>query len=166
MATTHGEMRRGNRSKEASIWQAMRQRCFNPKCECFDRYGGRGITVCERWLGPQGLQNFIADMGRKPPNKSLERLDNDGPYSPENCVWATRKEQQRNRRVNHYVTLNGKTLCLVEWAELNGIPIRTIYKRIHKLKWPAERAITEKPVRGRRPKKKTENSNGPIKPAR
>lgn len=80
-------------------WQNMVQRCTNPNRDDYDNYGGRGITVCERWLGfPQGFQNFLADMGYKFEGLMLERVDNDKGYSPDNCIWATRSQQNKNRR--------------------------------------------------------------------
>jgi hypothetical protein len=136
---THG--RTG--SSEYSIWASMRQRCFDQHCKAYPNYGGRGITVCERWR--DSFQAFYAEMGPRPStNHSIERRDNDGPYSPENCYWGTRIEQARNARNNHRITIGEHTACLAEWFEILGIKPITYYKR-RKKGWTIEDSLT-KPV--------------------
>jgi hypothetical protein len=124
--TTHGESRRGNRTVEFMTWEGMRRRCRNPKLKNFKFYGGRGISVCDRW---QTFENFLADMGRRPgPGHSLDRINNDGNYEPGNCRWATHKEQARNRRSNKYTLLNGERFTLAEAAEKTGKKYDAFYR--------------------------------------
>lgn len=123
-------------SKIYQVWNSMKQRCYDPKDVQFKDYGGRGITVCERWLN--SVTDFFADMGEPPSGKSIDRINNNGNYEPNNCRWATHKEQQRNRRNNVVVTVSGKTGCLVELAEHFNIPINTVIQRKRILGWSWE----------------------------
>lgn len=92
----------GKGTTEYNIWVSMKQRCLNPRHHAYKDYGGRGITFCERW---NDFKNFLADMGQRPPGKSLNRINNDGNYTPENCEWATFKQQAENRRPRQKLTL-------------------------------------------------------------
>lgn len=117
------------KSRAYNIWQAIRQRCENPNEARFHRYGGRGITVCERW---QKFENFYADMGDPPKGTSIDRIDNDGDYEPSNCRWATPRQQSNNTSTNTHVTHSGKTQTLAQWAAELGIPYsRIVYRHAH-----------------------------------
>jgi hypothetical protein len=97
-----------------SIWKGMRKRCYNERCKKYPRYGGRGITICERW---QDYKNFLADMGPRPsPQHSIDRIDNDGNYEPGNCRWATNKQQANNTRTNRFIAFENETKTLAEWG--------------------------------------------------
>ena len=97
-----------------ATWQNIRAKCRRPNHPDYYLYGGRGITVCERW---ESFENFFEDMGHPPPNKSIDRINNDGHYCPSNCEWRTQREQSRNQRTNVLITLDGRTQCLQDWAD-------------------------------------------------
>lgn len=124
---------------EYRAWQQMRLRCTDPKHHAWPSYGGRGITVCQRWL--DSVADFIADMGPKPsPKHELDRIDNDRGYEPSNCRWATRKENDRNRRSNRILELGGERKTLAEWCERFGMRGDTVSWRL-KIGWTVEQAL-------------------------
>lgn len=133
------------------VWEGIKQRCHNPNAHAYEIYGGRGIKVCERW---QNSRNFIADMSPRPPGTELDRIDNDGSYSPENCRWATKKENNRNRRDNRMLTFRGETKPLVVWAEELGLTYGALSVRLSRLGWSVERALTT-PVKQLRKRSQT-----------
>lgn len=123
-----------------AAWESMKQRCLNPTARSFKNYGGRGITVCERWLA---FENFLADMGVRPDGNELDRTDNSKGYSPENCRWVDRKTNNRNKRTNVMLSFSGRTQCLKDWATELGIHPTTLKKRMAN-GWPLETALTKK----------------------
>jgi hypothetical protein len=126
---------------EYSSWTSMKQRCNNPKNTHYARYGGRGIKCDVSW---ERFENFLLDMGEKPDSKmEIERIDNNGNYCKENCCWATRKEQTRNRggkRATRLYTFNDKTMCISDWAKEIGLTPQSLQKRLNK-GWPLELAL-------------------------
>lgn len=122
---THG-MWNSHRA-EYRCWQDMIQRCHNPSSRWFGSYGNRGIFVCDRWK--ESFENFIADMGKRPYGTSLDRIDNDGSYTPENCRWATIQQQNRNHRGCLFIEHNGERKTLIEWSEETGVNPKTIRSR-------------------------------------
>jgi len=125
----------------SGIWYGMHSRCENPNVKEFAYYGARGITVCARWSGKIGFENFVADMGPRPAGKSLERVVNSKGYCPSNCVWATPKTQQRNTRHNRILILDGKAQCVAAWAEDLGIKSGTLCARL-RMGWSTQRTLT------------------------
>ena len=128
-------------------WKQMKKRCSNPNDKYFKDYGGRGINVCKEWDDFDQFYKWAMEHGYSD-ELTIDRIDNDGDYCPDNCRWATQKEQARNKRNNHLLTYNGETLTMVDWAEIVGIPYNTLERRINALGWSVERALTE-PVKNR-----------------
>jgi len=126
------------RSKTYWIWVGMRGRCNNPNDAAFVYYGGRGITVCSRWL--ESFDNFYSDMGECPPSYTIERIDNNKGYFPKNCKWATRKEQMQNTRRRSELTVGDMTMSVTEWAEKTGVSRANIWSRLRRGK-TSEQAI-------------------------
>jgi hypothetical protein len=124
---THGK----TNTPEYRSWSNMRQRCYDENNNRFYRYGGRGIKVCDRWLGPDGFVNFLEDMGKKAKGESVDRIDNNGDYTPSNCQWATAKEQSRNKSTN--VVYGGR--CMREWTEVLDIEYAAFAWRVKKYGW-------------------------------
>lgn len=126
--------------KEYNSLRSIKNRCLCKTSKNYQRWGGRGIKVCDRWLEkPNGFKNFLEDMGPKPdystspsgyPKYTIDRIDNDGDYCPENCRWATQKEQVYNRSNTRYFIYNNESHTLFEWSKILGIPLWTLYDRI------------------------------------
>jgi hypothetical protein len=140
MSRRHGHA--SHKSKvtgEYGTWVSMRKRCLNPAHAQYLAYGGRGITICDRW---NDFETFYADMGAKPsPKHSLDRIDNNGNYEPGNCRWATAKEQQNNKRDNLVVCAFGKKQTCSEWAREYGLNRAALSQRL-RAGWDVERALT------------------------
>jgi hypothetical protein len=126
-------------TRVAGIWKMMMGRCYDEKTLGYHNYGGRGITVCERW---HDKEKFFADMGHPPSGLTLERRNGDKNYEPDNCYWATWKEQQNNKRNNVRVTAFGRTQTIQQWADETGINGRTLHNRIQRSKMDPEAALT------------------------
>ncbi|KKM19299.1 hypothetical protein LCGC14_1657070 [marine sediment metagenome] len=134
--TTHGF----NKHPLHARWLSMMYRCENPKFPGYDRYGARGIKVCERW---HDIRNFIEDMNdtfRK--YLQIERIDNDGDYTPNNCKWGTRSEQALNRHTCHKITFQGRTMSISEWSKETGIKYNCLSSRILNQGMSPEEALT------------------------
>lgn len=141
-------------SKTYLSWISMRKRCEYKKGNRWKLYGGRGVKVCRRWLK---FENFLEDMGERPAGLTLERKDNNGDYCQKNCMWASQKEQQNNRRNNRRLEVGGVTLTLAQWSAKTGISGSVITSRISR-GWTIEQAVTQRPRAGNY-KRRNESSN-------
>jgi hypothetical protein len=133
--TTHGM----TKTKTFRAWISMIQRCYNPNNKRYMDYGGRGILVCDRWVN--SFENFLEDIGELTTGETLDRKDNDGNYSQENCRLISNKEQQSNRRNNVYLLFNGQNKTVAQWSKYTGISDSTLRGRLKK-GWPIEKALT------------------------
>lgn len=129
-------------------WKSMHDRCLLPAHKSYERY--KDFKICDRWLND--FEAFLADMGERPPGTTLERIDNEGDYTPSNCRWATPKEQARNRRSNLLITANGKTKTAVEWAEELGMRSCTLVRRA-RAGMPPERILARESLKKGQPLK-------------
>ena len=132
-----------HKSKTYIIWDNIKQRCNNSNDRGYKNYGGRGIKMCEAW---QNFENFLKDMGSKPEGMSIDRIDNNGDYCPENCKWSTTKEQIRNRRNTLLITINNITKALGEWCEIYQKPYNRTWVRLYN-NWTPEEALELVPRR-------------------
>ncbi len=140
--TKHGNASRRGWSGTYRTWKSMRTRCLSVNNPGYHNYGGRGIKICDRWL--YSFQNFLEDMGERPDGLSIERIDNNGHYCPQNCRWADKKEQANNTRLNYLIEHNGLTMNITQWAEHIGVKRHVIEGRI-RLGWPTA-AVLKTPV--------------------
>ena len=123
--TTHGM----THTKTFKTWETMKQRCLNANAPDYPRYGGRGVDVCKRWQN--SFKNFLNDMGERPPNKTLDRINVDSDYKPSNCRWATRSQQQRNKTTTPRFKHKGENLTVSEWAKRSGLTVKIIMWRVN-----------------------------------
>jgi hypothetical protein len=125
-------------TKTFKSWESMKQRCLNKNAPDYISYGGRGIKVCNRWVN--SFDNFLSDMGLRPNDKTLDRMDVNGDYTPENCRWATKQEQEQNKRNTLKITAFGETKTVHEWANQYNLAARVIIERV-KVGWDSEKAL-------------------------
>ena len=136
----HGHSPAGSPSPTYRTWGGMVQRCTNPKTPEWKYYGGRGVTVCERWLK---FENFLADMGERPEGLTLDRRKNDGGYSKDNCRWSTHSEQMQNTRQNVVIEIGGRSQCLAAWCREYKMDQQTVTNRVQRRGVTWEQALKE-----------------------
>jgi len=144
-ALKHGASARGREAPEYHSWRSMIGRCCLKTDRYFANYGGRGITVCQRWR--ESFEAFRADMGPRPLGRTLDRIDVNGNYEPGNCRWATAREQGEHRTDNRLITFNGETRTLTDWASAKGLSVGALWRRLES-GWPVDKALNwKKPQR-------------------
>lgn len=131
----------GKGTRLYGIWKSMRERCNTKTCTIYKNYGGRGISICKEWDDFAVFRDWALNNGYSD-ELSIDRIDVNGNYNPENCRWATNKEQANNKRTSRLLTYNGETKTITEWAEKTGIKVGTIWARLHR-GWSAERTLSE-----------------------
>ena len=134
----HGEIK----TRLYRIWGNMCNRCSNPRNPAFDRYGGRGITVCDDWKDYRNFRDWAEASGYTN-SLTIDRIDNDAGYNPSNCRWANDYTQANNKRNNRVITYNGEKKTIAEWARVTGIPYKVLYARLNRYGWTTERAFTQ-----------------------
>jgi hypothetical protein len=132
-----------------SKWAGMKRRCLNKNDKKYFRYGGRGIIICDKWLNFNNFrddmyQSYLEHYKQFGKNTSIDRINVNGNYEPNNCKWSTQKEQTNNMRKNIFITFNGQTLTIKQWAEKLNIPNTTLWNRLNTLHWPIKKAFTNK----------------------
>ena len=137
--TRKGKGHQGNGTRIYSIWANMKRRCLNSKNNHYKDYGGRGIIICNEWLGFIPFRDWALSNGYEE-HLSLDRINNDDNYEPENCRWATQKEQCNNTRRNRFLTINGKTQNLTQWSEESGVSVSVLRNRIKK-EWDSDKLL-------------------------
>lgn len=152
LVTTHGHAKSGKEHPLYRTWAHMRARCSSPAYHSYHRYGGRGITIDPRW---DDFSAFLSDMGDKPKGYSLDRIDNNGNYSPSNCRWASPREQANNTMKVSLFEHLGKSMTLAEWSRETGINKITLWRRLNELGWPPSKAFSTPAAYRSPPKTKT-----------
>src|SRR5262245_15903647 len=139
-STTHGARRNRLNTPEYVLWRNIKNRCLKRDYHEYQNYGGRGIKMCIEWQND--FQLFLAHVGMKPRSDyELDRIHNDGHYEPGNVRWTTRTQNQRNKRTNHVLEFQGRSMCLAEWAELLGINTHVLLFRLRR-GWSVEKTLT------------------------
>jgi len=133
---THGK----SKTRTYKIWCGLISRCYDEGNSSYEWYGRVGVTVCDRWRGPGGFERFLADMGEAPVGMTIERKENNRPYEPGNCVWASTSVQARNRKNTVRLTIDGVTKCAADWADEYRIGRKTLYFRLRS-GWSPEEAV-------------------------